>query len=94
MKIINILTRPLVSEEIRNLLGFIFVTGIWVLMLLDGLNADRYDEKGDIFIIAVMQLLMIISYSNYRASVVRKELLKEQEEIKFRLKAMEQAKKL
>lgn len=94
MRIIDILTRPLVSKETRNLLGFIFVTGIWTFMLFSGLHSGRYDEGGDLFGMALMQLMMIIFYADYKASVVRKELLEEQEKILFTLKAMEHAKNL
>ncbi len=92
MRVIDILTKPLVSKETRTLLGFIFVTGIWAFMLFSGLKSGRYDEKGDIFAMALMQLMMIVSYADYRASVVRKELLKEKDNIEFRLKLLEQAK--
>jgi len=92
MKILDILTKPLVSKEARSLVGFIIATGLWAFMLYIILKSGDFGELGDVLTIAAIQVWMIISYADYRASKVKKELLKEQEEIRFTLKAMQQAK--
>ena len=87
MRIIDILTKPLVSEETQKFLALIIVTGIWLLMIL------TTEDKDGIVNIGIIQLLLTIAYADYRDSVVRKELSQEMKILKFKLKAMEQAKK-
>ena len=88
--VLGFLTERIFLDKLigEPILAVIMVTGIWLLMIFTTKTMDGVVNIG------IIQLLMTISYADYRASVVRKELSQEMNILKFKLKAMEQAKNL
>lgn len=92
----DILTRPLGTQEMGKFVFFCLMNVLWIFMIIVIAIVAVKTESMKALValpgISAVQLLMTYSYTDYRVASVKKELLKEQEEIKFTLKAMEQAK--
>jgi hypothetical protein len=92
MKILNILTKPLCSQETKILIGYCIFGAIGLFTIFSIMVTDHTQASGDIVSAALAQLLITFAYTEYRVSSVKKELLRDVEEIKFALKVQEQAK--
>jgi len=95
MQIWEILTKPLTSKENSKLIVLCLIGVLWIGSLFSiFFSFDRSETHELIVVTSVLplQFLLTVLYTEYRAAVVRKELLQKQENIKFALKAHEQAK--
>jgi len=98
MQIMDILTRPLGSSENRKHYSFLGFSALYIFIAIIlgivSLKTDSVKIVAPLMVFLSVQLVLTYSYADLRVASVKKELLKEQEEIKFTLKAMEMAKQL
>jgi hypothetical protein len=92
MQILEILTKQVTSQEIKRFIMLIIMSVLWLYMIITVLKTDKTHVANEIVSVAIAQYLVMMAYTESRVASVKKELLKEQEEIKFTLKALEQAK--
>ena len=91
MQIIDILTRPLTSKENKQLIIFCLVGVFWLICVF----LLAYSEQLRALIaILPLQAVLTILYADYRAAVVKKEMLHELDELKFALKVQGYTKNL
>ncbi len=89
----KILTKELVSKDTDRYVLFCVFAVFWVLGLLVFLKTD-VPYLPYLALILSLQLLVTMLYTECRVASVKKEMLKEQENLKFALKVQEQVKKL
>ena len=97
MQIMDILTKPLTTQEKWKFVIFCLMTVLWIFMIIGimiiAIKTDSMKAMIAMPGILAIQLLVTYSYTDCRIASVKKELLKEQEEIKFALKVQELSKK-
>jgi len=96
MQILDIMTRPIGTNKKNKTLSFFVITASWIFMVIIAtmisLKTESVKVVMPIMVLLAVQMVVCYSYTECRIAIVKKELLKEQEEIRFTLKAMQQAK--